>query len=239
MDGATAEIMFNDEAQITYRTASSGNDVYFYIASAGERLTDVIGATIRPIPFVQSTYGGYEEVKSFEVQYHSPGGRWVTCLRDAGNNYQALNSECEDEVAENEVAIEAYNPDDPFPGWVICRHGRSDREFLVAYPEAEARNGIDLNGKISFNPWYEREEDLANDSLKMCYYKGDWYGSSNLAWFPTVSYLQLLENQMVVCEHSDCVGDSWPMLPGAASDVQIGGYVPKQPGIHLLDHWPS
>ena len=98
MDGATASIDFHDEAQITYRTNSSEDDVYFYIAGAGDRLTNVVGATIRPIPFVQYTYGGLGEVKAFEVQYHSPGGQWVTCLRDVNNNYQALNSECENEV---------------------------------------------------------------------------------------------------------------------------------------------
>ena len=73
-----------------------GNDVYFDAVSAGESLTDVVGATIRPLPIVQYQYGGLEEVKNFEIQYHSPGGTWATCLWDAGND-QALNDECGDE----------------------------------------------------------------------------------------------------------------------------------------------
>lgn len=95
-DGAAATLDFHDEVQVTYRTASGGNDVYFYLASPGDRLTNVVGATIRPMPFVYATYGGPEEVKAFEVQYHSPGGEWVTCLRDANHNDVALNDACGD-----------------------------------------------------------------------------------------------------------------------------------------------
>ena len=96
VDGATAVIDFHDEAQITYRTTSSGDDIYFYVASPGDRLTDVVGAMIRPIPFVQATYGGLEEVKNSEIRYHSPGGQWVACLRDVNNAYLGLNELCSD-----------------------------------------------------------------------------------------------------------------------------------------------
>lgn len=94
VDGGPAEIIFNDAAQITYRTSSSGDDIYFYIANIGDRLSDVVGGTIRPSRFVMFGYGGYEQVKNFEIQYHSPGGSWVACLRDANNGFQALNSVC-------------------------------------------------------------------------------------------------------------------------------------------------
>jgi len=94
VDGGPAEIVFNDATQITYRTSTSGNDIYFYIANVGGRLSDVVGGTIRPSRFVVFGYGGYEEVKNFEIKYHRPGGGWVACLRDANNGLQALNSVC-------------------------------------------------------------------------------------------------------------------------------------------------
>ncbi len=94
VDGSAAEIVFNDAAQITYRTSSGTDDIYFYVANVGDRLADVVGATIRPHRFVFFGYGSYEEVKQFEIEYHSPSGQWVACLRDANNNYQPLNSVC-------------------------------------------------------------------------------------------------------------------------------------------------
>jgi len=94
VDGGAADITFDDTAQITYRTSSSGDDIYFYIANVGDKITGVVGATIRPSRFVISGYGNYENVKQFEIEYHSPGGGWVTCLRDANNNFQPLNSVC-------------------------------------------------------------------------------------------------------------------------------------------------
>jgi hypothetical protein len=94
IDGGPAEVVFNDAAQITYRTTSSKDDIYFYIAKIGDKLTNVVGATIRPSRFVNFGYGGYENVKRFEIEYHSPGGKWVACLRDANNNFQPLNSVC-------------------------------------------------------------------------------------------------------------------------------------------------
>lgn len=68
----------------------------FYVAQSGDKLTKVIGATIRPIKFVNYAYGGLDEVKEFEINYHSPGfnGGWETCLRDANNDFQPLNDLC-------------------------------------------------------------------------------------------------------------------------------------------------
>lgn len=93
-DGAAAEVVFNQEAQMTYQTSASGGDIYYFVARIGDRVTDVIGATIRPYEFVISGYGSYEILKNFQIKYHSPGGGVVACLRDANNNYQALNSVC-------------------------------------------------------------------------------------------------------------------------------------------------
>lgn len=94
VDGAAAEVVLYDAAQITYRTTSSKDDIYFYVAKTGDRLTNVVGATIRPSRFVYFGYGSYENVKRFEIEYHSPGGKWVACLRDANNGFQPLNSVC-------------------------------------------------------------------------------------------------------------------------------------------------
>ncbi len=94
IDGGPATLSFNGPVQVTYRTASSGNDVYFFIAGAGESLTDVVGATVRPERAVLLQFGSFEAAKSFEISYHSYGGDWPTCLRDANNGNQPLTALC-------------------------------------------------------------------------------------------------------------------------------------------------
>jgi hypothetical protein len=93
-DGSAARLVFNDVAQITYRTVSSGSDIYFKIVNAGDELGDVLGATIRPEPFVLYGYGGFEEVRDFEINYHTMSSGWAACLRDANNEFQPMTSFC-------------------------------------------------------------------------------------------------------------------------------------------------
>jgi hypothetical protein len=95
-DGGPTELLFNDVAQITYGTLTGGDERYFFIAQRGDRLTDVTGATIRPIKQVILRFGDFEGVKRFEIQYHSPGyqGGWPTCLRDVNNGFNGLTSLC-------------------------------------------------------------------------------------------------------------------------------------------------
>lgn len=146
------------------------------------------------------------------------------------------------EILPEEDQIESSAPDNLFADWVVCWHGRSGYELLIAYSEVEARNGIDLAGKVTRKPWDGQDEDLANDSLKMCYYRGEWYGSPNPPWFPSVSYMQLQEDKFLVCEHSPgCGGNQWQLLPGASSPMQINDLVtePPQTGIQLLTYWAS
>jgi hypothetical protein len=87
-----------------------------------------------------------------------------------------------------------------YPGWLICWHGKTNQEFLVAYSEAQVRRGVDL-------------PDEMNDSLKMCLLDGTWYGSPSGSHFPTVSDLRLDANQIVVYEHAGQAGRQWPLSP--------------------------
>jgi hypothetical protein len=142
----------------------------------------------------------------------------------------------------DEAEGESPSSDNDLAGWIVCWHGRAGHEFLVAYPEAEARNGIDLAGKVARKPWDGQNEDLSNDSLKMCYYDGDWYGSPNPAWFPSASFLQFQEGTFLVCEHSPgCEGNQWQMSPGVPAPMQIDDMVPEVPqgGTQMLTYWPS
>jgi hypothetical protein len=95
-DGAATTLTFNDGAQITFRTLTGGNDVFFFIAKKSDRLSDVVGATIRPMPFVLVSFGSLDNAKKFEIAYHSTGyqGGFTTCIRDANNANQPLNSLC-------------------------------------------------------------------------------------------------------------------------------------------------
>lgn len=96
-DGASTTVRFNTTAQMTYSKMDDGNTVYFYIAAPGDVIDNVKGATIRPLPHVERHYGSLDDVKQFEIQYHSPGfpNGWVACLRDANNGDTALNSVCQ------------------------------------------------------------------------------------------------------------------------------------------------
>lgn len=102
-----------------------------------------------------------------------------------------------------------------YEGWVICWHGTDGHEVLVAYPESNARNGIELILQLE-RPWSGDFADLANDSLKMCFANGIWYGgidtNSDPPWYPQVSYLQLREDHILVCEDTPgCNGQQWMM----------------------------
>ena len=86
---------YNDSGQATFRTLAGGNDVFLFVAKKGDRLTNVVGATIRPMRFITLSYGSLDGAKKFEIWYHTenPNG-FITCLRDANNGNQPLNSNC-------------------------------------------------------------------------------------------------------------------------------------------------
>jgi hypothetical protein len=111
------------------------------------------------------------------------------------------------------TATSQSSSNDQYDGWVICWHGRDGYEYLIAYPESDAKQGINLNFNL-INA-QGRQVEIANDSLKMCYVSGEWYGYPDPnPWFPTVSYLQLLDKQILVCSDSPgCQGHQWTMLP--------------------------
>lgn len=95
-DGASTTVRFNAVAQITFSKIDGGNTIYFYIAAPGDVIDTVKGATIRPLPHIERHFGSFENVKQFEIQYHSPGfpNGWLACLRDANNGDAALNAVC-------------------------------------------------------------------------------------------------------------------------------------------------
>jgi hypothetical protein len=74
---------------------TGGNERYFLIVSSGEKISDVYGGTIRSMPFVNLNYGGVDQVRDYEVKYHSPGGGFPTCLRDLNNGNSPLTSLCQ------------------------------------------------------------------------------------------------------------------------------------------------
>ena len=126
------------------------------------------------------------------------------------------------------VIVFAWLPT-PYAGWVICWHGYHDSgenqgyEFLAAYPESAVRQGLNLSTEL-FNPWNGQGGNYLNDSLKSCLYKGRWYGSSDLDWYPSVSYLRLENGYLLACHDSpECGGQQWFLYPGAS----IPDYITK------------
>lgn len=91
-DGSPTEVTFNDAGQITFMSLTGGNDVFFFVAKKGDRLTNIIGATIRPMRFITVSYGNLDGAKQMEIRYHTETVRM--CLRDANNGNQPLNSNC-------------------------------------------------------------------------------------------------------------------------------------------------
>lgn len=134
-----------------------------------------------------------------------------------------------------QTQIENTPTSDQYFGWVICWHGRDGHEYLIAYPERDVKQGIDL--KFNLINAQGRQVEVANDSLKMCYINGEWHGYPDPnPWFPTVSYIKFLDREFLVCSDSPgCQGSQWTMLPekyfpSNAPELQA----PKEEGIHII-----
>jgi len=106
---------------------------------------------------------------------------------------------------------------------IICWHGKSEHEFIVAYPNSLIESGVSLSTLITTTPWDGSNVDLANDSLKMCSIDNQWYGDPDPnPWFPKVSFIQLSGNTFVVCENSSpCGGESWNLEPGLPAPIAV------------------
>jgi hypothetical protein len=131
-------------------------------------------------------------------------------------------------------------PNDLYDGWVICWHGRDGYEYLIAYPEDKVRQGLSLN--FNLTNAQGRQVELANDSLKMCLASGEWYGHPDPnPWFPTVSYLKLLDGQILVCSDSPgCKGNQWAMLPESHRPANSPALqAPNGTDIHVITYSPS
>ncbi len=159
-------------------------------------------------------------------------------------------TETENQVPLNTpVSINSNNDIQPTPtvsstvkysGWVICWHGRDGYEYLIAYPESDVKQGVSLNYQLTNAQG--RQLELANDSLKMCYVDGEWYGYPDPSpWFASVSYMQLLDKEILVCSDSPgCQGKQYTLLPEKyfpwnAPDLQA----PNGTGVHVIDYKSS
>jgi hypothetical protein len=127
-----------------------------------------------------------------------------------------------------------------YDGWVICWHGRDGYEYLIAYPENDVKQGISLNYQLTNAQG--RQLELANDSLKMCYVDGEWYGYPDPnPWFPSVSYMQLLDREILVCSDSPgCQGNQSKLFPEKyfpwnAPELQA----PNGTGVHVIAYKDS
>jgi hypothetical protein len=126
-----------------------------------------------------------------------------------------------------------------YDGWVICWHGSNGYEYLIGYPEDQARQGISL--VFDLTNAQGQQADVANDSLKMCYVNGEWYGRPDPNdWFPNVSYLKLLDTEIQVCSDTLCQENQWSLLsedyfPWNAPQLQV----PTQTGISIISYKPS
>lgn len=142
-------------------------------------------------------------------------------------------------------------PYDPFPDWIICWHGRGfdegAYEFLVAYPEAKARSSeqIQLTNPLK-RPWLDNDPngtDAGNDSLKMCYFEGAWYGGAEpweSALFPRASHLRIINDRLQVCDDFCDNETNWSTLAESGEpDPPLLTLLskPVQGGTHILSYF--
>jgi hypothetical protein len=153
-------------------------------------------------------------------------------------NYQQPTQDSPNSVAPTTNSQEVDNSQ--FDNWVICWHGRDGYEYLIAYPQSQAEQGINLNFNLTNAQGHQVE--VANDSLKMCYVNGEWYGYPDPnEWFPSVSYFQLSGNEILVCSDSPgCKGNQWTILPEKyypwnAPELES----PKESGVHIIAYKSS
>jgi hypothetical protein len=93
-EGVPAELTFNEPAQITYGTLTGGDDSFFFNAKKGDTLSNVTGATIRPMLHIESKFGSLDALKDHEIEYHRDLG---ACLRDANHENEPLTEFCAEE----------------------------------------------------------------------------------------------------------------------------------------------
>jgi hypothetical protein len=112
--------------------------------------------------------------------------------------------------------------------WLVCWHGkqigpeRIGYEYLIAYPPGIFQGGLDLGIELAIEPG-KKPDTIANDSLKMCYLKGQWYGGngSSKPWFPNASYLEVKQGQILLSTNVFGQGESWTITPGSAPPSSI------------------
>lgn len=150
-----------------------------------------------------------------DVEYSTVEWEGIQNIRDRAANYEKCTLSVLETVTSSpglmDLLVGARIVADRKQNWLFCWHGRSDHEFVIAYPIEYAKLGINLDGQIFQKPWDSGEEDLSNDSLKMCKLGSSWFGGSQ-NWFPQASYLKMDGNSLEVCEHNPgCKGKKWVM----------------------------
>jgi hypothetical protein len=80
--------LFNSES---YGTSTGGDDSFFFIAKKGDKLSNVTGATIRPMLHIERKFGSSDDLKSYEIDYHSER---EACLRDHNDGDKPLTTFC-------------------------------------------------------------------------------------------------------------------------------------------------
>ena len=96
--GDPVDLTFYEKAQITYGTSTDGDTRFFFIAEKGDKISNVTGATIRPMLHVTFKFGSIDHLKKHEIDYHSGRveGGWETCLRDHNDEDKPLNALCDE-----------------------------------------------------------------------------------------------------------------------------------------------
>ncbi len=194
-----------------------------------------------------------EEVRAGNVTVDGTSGSYTVRIPIAVEQVGSRNLGCDNSQVQQPTPVEVNPTAAPqiqpttisndaikYDGWVICWHGRDGYEYLIAYPESDVKQGVNLNYKLTNAQG--RQLELANDSLKMCYVDGKWYGYPDPSpWFPSVSYMKLLDGGILVCSDSPgCQGNQFTMLPEKyfpwnAPELQA----PKETGVHVIAYKSS
>lgn len=194
-----------------------------------------------------------EEVRAGNVTVDGTSGSYTVRIPIAVEQVGSRNLGCDNSQVQQPTPVQVNPTAAPqiqpttvsndaikYDGWVICWHGRDGYEYLIAYPESDVKQGVNLNYKLTNAQG--RQLELANDSLKMCYVDGEWYGYPDPSpWFPSVSYMKLLDGEILVCSDSPgCQGNQFTMLPEKyfpwnAPELQA----PKETGVHVIAYKSS
>lgn len=225
------EIQVENAYQQTFESAISRVDTIQMSAAAGTHI-------VYTIVWEEFTFNSIVQYSSDGKVYEVPYTYVLSAPKIENSDNiicdNSTNTEVPQATSISSTAEESYD------GWVICWHGRDGYEYLIAYPESDAKQGISLDYKLTNAQG--RQLELANDSLKMCYANGEWYGYPDPnPWFPNVSYIKLLDREILACSTSpNCQGSQYKLLPenyfpSNAPELKA----PTEIGVHVVSYKAS